>query len=275
VRRGVLYVLIVVASFVPAGHFLVRQHREDEAVRAYVAARGLGGAPATRGTALAVSNALRADFEVREERWTRLSLSDRPFLRQDTAWLLETKEGLCGEGTRVLVVILQEMGFDATRVSLYDRFLRSEHTLASVLIDGREVLVDSINSTDRVNAFLGTYDISVRDFPVTHYAEDIVDRMEAGTELARQQRLQDPAYQAFFEKFRLFSYEAVPASKLMSAAGLDWRVFNLRRPSPFVSRLAERPRAILALASAGAALGLHASIGVGLVVRRLRRRGRR
>jgi hypothetical protein len=275
VRRGVLYVLIAVASLVPAGHFLVRQHREDEAVRAYVAARGLRGAPATRGTALAVSNALRADFEVREERWTRLSLSDRPFLREDTAWLLETKEGLCGEGTRVLVVILQEMGFDATRVSLYDRFLRSEHTLASVFIGGREVFVDSINSTDRVNAFLGTNDISARDFPVTRYAENIVDRMETGAALVRSQRSLEPDYQAFFEKFRLFSYEAVPASKLASAAGLDWRVFNLQRPSPFVSRLAERPRAILALASAGAALGLHALIGVGLVVRRLRRRGRR
>jgi hypothetical protein len=275
VGRGVLYVLVVAASFVPAGHFLVRQHQEDEAVRAYVAARGLRGAPSTRDTALAVSNALRADFEVREERWTRLSLSDRPFLREDTAWLLEAKEGLCGEGTRVLVGILQEMGFDATRVSLYDRFLRSEHTLASVIVDGREVFVDSINSTDRVNAFLGAHDISTRDFPVTRYAEDIVDRMEAGAEIARQQRPQDPDHQAFFEKFRLFSYEAVPASKLASAAGLDWRVFNLRRPSPFVSRLAERPRAILALASAGAALLLHASIGVGLVVWRLLRRGRR
>jgi hypothetical protein len=267
--------LIVVASFVPAGHFLARQRQEDEVVRAFIASRGLQGTVATKERALAVSRALRADFDVREQRWKKLSLADRPFLRHDTAWLLETKEGLCGEGTRALVGILQEMGFDATRVSLYDRFLRSEHTLASVLIDGREVFVDSINSTDRVNTFLGTHDISTRDFPVTHYAEDIVDRMEAGAELARQQRSQDPDYQAFFEKFRLFSYEAVPASKLVSVAGLDWRVFNLRRPSPFVSRLAERPRAILALVSASAALGLHLSIGVGLVVRRLRRRGRR
>ncbi len=273
--RRALYVLIVVASFVPAGYFLARQRQEDEVVRAFIAARGLRGAPATQATALAVSAALRADFEVREQRWTRMSLADRPFLRHDTAWLLEVKEGLCGEGTRVLVVILQEMGFDATRVSLYDRFLRSEHTLASVLIDGREVFVDSINSTDRANSFLATHDISARDFPVTHYAEDIVDRMEAGAELARQQRSQEPDYQAFFDKFRLFSYEAVPASKLVSVAGLDWRVFNLRRPSPSVSWLAERPRAILALASGGAALGLHLLIGVGLAVRRLRRRGRR
>ena len=273
--RRAQYVLIVVASFVPAGHFLVRQRQEDQVVRAYVAARGLQGAPATRDTALAVSKALRADFEVREERWKRMGLSDRPFLRQDTAWLLETKEGLCGEGTRVLVSVLQEMGFDATRVSLYDRFLRSEHTLASVLLDGREVFVDSINSTDRVNAFLGTHDISAQDFPLTRYAEDIVDRMEAGAALARAQRSQEPDYQAFFEKFRLFSYEAVPASKLVSAAGLDWRVFNLRRPSPWVSWLAERPRAIHALASAGAALGLHALVVIGLVVRRLRRRVRK
>ena len=270
-----LYVSIVVASFLPSGYFVARQRQEDEAVLAFVAARGLQGAPRTKDTAMAVSRALRAEFEVREERWKKMRLSERPFLRHDTAWLLETKEGLCGEGTRVLVNLLQEMGFDATRVSLYDRFLRSEHTLASVLVDGREVFVDSINSTDNVNAFLGTNDISTRDFPLSHYAEDIVERMEAGAVLAHQQRSQEPDYQAFFGKFRLFSYEAVPASKLVSAAGLDWRVFNLRRPSPFVSRLAERPRAIQAWALAGAALCLHVSVGVGLLVRRLRRQGRR
>lgn len=267
-RPRLWWTLFCVLTFLPVLYPVVKQVRETAAVRAYLSSEGLLGAPVTWETAIAVSQALRADFEVREERWTRLDLSDRPFLRHDTKWLLDAREGLCGEGTRVLVNLLDELGFDATRISLFDRFLRSEHTLASVVIDGRERFIDSINSTPPVNAFLNANPISTADFPLTHYSEDLVERMALGDAVSNSGHPREADYPRFFEKFRLYSYEAIPASKLAARLAIDWRIFNLSRPGRLVSRLAEKPHAIEAVVLAAVALCLNGLVATALAIRR-------
>jgi hypothetical protein len=244
---------LVAASLVPAALFGVAQLREDADVDRYLRDRGLAGLPSTRETALRVSQAVRADFETDAGKWKSLDLARRPFLRHDTAFLLRAREGLCGEGTRVLVSLLARLGFDATRVTLYDAHLQAVHTLVSVRLGARELLVDSINTPEEMNAFLSRADLSTADFRLLHYTDDLLARLEFSRALAAQDTARtaappDSVRAAFFGYFRAYSYEALPVTKLLTRAGFDWRVFNLERPARVVSVLAERPRAIAATA---------------------------
>lgn len=265
--------LLLAASLVPAAYLLAQQWREDAAVRQYLQANDFVGRPLTKATAIAVSQAVRRDFVVDKGRWTRYRLKGRPLLRHDTLWLLEAREGLCGEGARVLVNLLNGLGFDATRLTLYDRYLRPSHTLASVVIDGRETFVDSINTSAEFNAFLNERDLSVADFSLLHYREDLEERMDLGRALqSRPAGDGDELKQRFFERFRLYSYEAVPGSKLLALVGMDFRVFNLTRPPAWTSRLAEKPYAIKALAALAGGLVFDALLLAG-VARARRRRG--
>ena len=68
--------------------------------------------------------------------WIEAANPERPFLRRGTEWLLRAREGWCGEGTRVMVNLLGRLGFDATRVTLYDAQLRAVHTLVSIRVGG-------------------------------------------------------------------------------------------------------------------------------------------
>lgn len=246
--RAIGFAAVLVVSFVPAALFGLAQLREDVALDHYLRQRGLAGLPVSAATALRVSQAVRADFEIDPARWKALDLARRPFLRHDTAWLLRAREGLCGEGTRVLVNLLGRLGFDATRVTLYDAHLQAVHTLVSVRLDGRERLVDSINTPEELNAFLARAAVSTEDFRLLHYTDDLLARLEFGRSLAaRDTAPVDSARTAFFGYFRAYSYEALPVTKLLTRAGLDWRVFNLERPARGLSALAEKPRAIAAL----------------------------
>lgn len=256
----------VIVAFLPSAYLTVMQHQEDVAVRAYLSARGLLGAPVTWNTAIRVSQALRADFEVREDQWRHFEPSNRPFLRHDSMWLLGVKEGLCGEGARVLVNLLDELGFDATRITLYDKYFRPEHTLASVVIDGRERFVDSINSTELENTFLNLNSVSTRDFQIVHYGEDTLERR--GAIDPRKQRSEGASEEWFFGNFHAYSYEAIPVSKLLAVVGLDSHVLILQRPCHRISQLAEKPRAIEALILAAAALCLHGVIAATVAIRR-------
>jgi hypothetical protein len=134
-------VLLTLAACLPTVYFLVLQWQEQQIMQRYLMSHGLHDAPITRETALRVSRAVRGDFVVDETAFENIDLVDQPFLRESTATLLQHREGLCGEGARVIVSLLHELGFDATRVVLFNDRLESAHALVSVQLDGGDFLV--------------------------------------------------------------------------------------------------------------------------------------
>ncbi len=239
--------LLLFGAFVfgalPASYFLLHQWQENRIVDAYLEEIGLSEAPVNRATAVAVSRAVRRDFNVDETRFDAIQYGSRPFLREDTEFLLTHREGLCGEGTRVIANLLQRLDFDATRVTLYNRELESAHTLVSVSLDGREILVDSINAMPEVTQTLETHDLSTADFNVLSYNDNLAERRRMAGNLHGY----DEATIDFFTKYWLYSYEALPYAKLLTTVGLDVRAFNFDRPSLWVSSLAEKPHLVHAI----------------------------
>ncbi len=271
--RKIALVAVLFASLLPAAGFALRQRGEDAAVDRYLRAHDLAGLPVTQATAVRVARTVRADFVCDRAKWKSLDYAHRPFLRHETAWLLAAREGLCGEGTRVIVSLLQRLGFDATRVTLYDRRLQGVHTLVSIRLGGREILVDSINSADSVTQLLDRGDTSTRDFRVAGYSGDVLDRDAMTRALAERDTADaDPLRARFFGAYRVYSYEALPMSKLLARAGLNWRVFNLSRPPAWMSVLAERPFAIMAVAALALAVVFDAVVLAWVVARRRARR---
>ncbi|MCC7487570.1 MAG: hypothetical protein IT529_21560 [Burkholderiales bacterium] len=238
--------LLATACAVLGLWFATQNIREGAAIRAYLSERSLSALPVSRASAIAVSDAVRADFLVDETRWRRLSMSRRPFLRHDTLTLLEAREGLCGEGTRVIVNLLLTLGFDATRVVLYDEQLQAVHALVSVVIDGKESLIDSINSPEGLNAILRANPIGVDSFDLVPYTGDILSARELKRRTGKH--VKDPRLAAFW----LYSYEAVPLTKLFNVLALNVRAFNHTRPYRWLSLLAEKPNLLLAISWASA-----------------------
>jgi hypothetical protein len=259
---------VVAASLLPAAAFGLLQLREGAAVDRYLRSRGVAGLPVNRATALQVSHAVRADFEVDPTKWKALDYGRRPFLRRDTESLLRVREGECGQGTRVLVNLLERLGFDATRLTLYDTHLQSAHTLVSIRLAEGELLVDSINTPAEMNAFLDRAGLSTQDFLLLHYTDDIESRHRFARELAaRDTGAVDSTRTAFFDRYRVYSYEALPLTKLLTRAGVDVRVFNLARPARWISSLAEKPRAILGVMCLALALAFDAALLLALRAR--------
>ena len=193
----------------------------------------------TRENAIKVSQFVRTNFNTDESTWKNLRMDQRPFLRNEVDELLRIKEGLCGEGARVLVVLLQRLGYDATRLTLYNRHLQSSHTLVSVMIGGKEEFVDSINTPSWLNSFLNENVINVSDFLLMHYSSNVLVRRAFAENLQRTAE-----NHKFFEEYKIYSYEAIPYSKLLTKIGLDVRVFNFSRPGKWISFLAESPKLI-------------------------------
>lgn len=242
--RSPLLALPVLLCFAPAAYFFCLQAHEHSAIDRYLEETGLHGAPLTRETAVRVSQAVRQNFLVDEERFEALNVGHQPFLRASTLELLEAREGLCGEGTRVIINLLTELGFDATRVVLFNRHLESSHTLVSVELDGREFFLDTINSMPEITRLLETEDVSSRHFHVLHYTDDLKERRQLAAE---QKTAHTEAMAPFFYHFWLYSYEALPYAKLLTTVGIDVRVFSFQRPFRFISSWAEKPNLIRGL----------------------------
>ena len=140
------------------------------------------------------------------------------------------------------------------------------------LIDGNEVFVDSINSPPELFRFLKTHDVSTNMFPIVHYSQDLRQR-RALSDRARETAFRESPH-AFRERWRrsyhFYSYESVPASKLLNLLGWDARVMNLSRPPRWLSGLAERPNLMLATGFTVAALC--GNIGVLAILAVVRRR---
>lgn len=241
---------IVLAS--PAFFYAYKQSGENSTLNRYLDEMNLSQEISDWEKAKLVSSKLREDFVIDESRFKHLDLSDRPFLRETSEELLEIREGLCGEGTRVLVNLLILSGLDATRISLYDRYLNSSHTLVSLQLDDGEYLIDSINTPEYTNNYINSNQINSESFQIVKYSDDVTKRMEDFRAFSDQNKntvvSDNPnktVEQRFYERFLYYSYEAIPYTKLAGALKLDTRVFNFDRPSIFFSSLAEKPYLIM------------------------------
>lgn len=242
-RKRTLLVLGVLALWiVPPLFFLAQQWREERLISAYLAENGLLDLPFSKASAVAVSSAVRRDFQNDESQFAFIDMNDRPFLRETAGDLLLHREGLCDAGTRVIVNLLTRLGYDATRLTLYNKNLESTHTLVSVVLGDREFLVDSIGSPPGVTELTVEKDIRTDMFNVLHYSDNSAER--------RQFRLSEVSdeEQLFFSEYWLYSYEALPFTKLLTKLGVDARIFNFDRPLRFLSVLAEKPNLLVATA---------------------------
>lgn len=251
-KKFYIYVLAVwILLLSPAVYYAVKQSGENSQLSSYLKSAQLNPESGAWQNAIKLSQKLRAEFVVDESSFKKLEMSNRPFLRESSAQLLTIKEGQCGEGTRVLVNLLLEAGYDATRVSLYDSFLNSSHTLVSLIDGGQEYFIDSINTQAVMNAYMNTHQINAKRFQVVKYQDDVTLRSAETAEFQRHSQLETPleseVESRFFNRFKYYSYEAVPLTKLMSLTGLDLRVLNFKRPPPFISSLAEKPNQIMAI----------------------------
>lgn len=243
-RKYALAVVLTWAlALIPSAHYAYRQLQENRIVDHYLNSRGLASLPVSKASAIRVSDQIRSDFNVKRSSFVALKMGDRPFLREDTRFLLTHKEGECGEGTRVIINLLSRLGFDATRITLYDRTLNPAHTLVSVVIDGSEYFVDSINSSVEWNGLLKTYDVSTLHFNVLPYEGNIITRTDSSKKAASLGTPESLA--GFLNHYWLYSYEAIPYSKLLSKARMSVRAFNLERPHRLVSLLAEKPNLLM------------------------------
>jgi len=178
-----------------------------------------------------------------------LDYSSQPFLRHSIGYLLTHREGLCGEGTRVLVGIFDKLGYDATRITLYDKYYMSSHTLVSVVLGGEEFFIDSINTRPESNSFLNENNISTKDFHIIdkYTKVRVQKKLRIQYQLERQDRI--GIREKFFDRFQIYSYEAFPYTKLIRKLGFDVQVFNYGRPPRFLSVLAEKPNLLRSLLS--------------------------
>ena len=230
-------------TLVPSIYFAYMQIQENRIIDHYLFSNNLTGLPINKETAVRVSDQVRSDFNIREKSFVALKVDKRPFLREDVGFLLTYKEGVCGEGARVIVNLLSRLGFDATRITLFNKKLQSAHTLVSVVLDRHEFFVDSINSSEAVNRLLKADDISSKDFDLLHYSDNYYKRREFAKRDHSGNRTEKS--RNIFSQYWIYSYEAIPYTKLLTKAGLDVRVFNFQRPNHWISVLAEKPNMIM------------------------------
>lgn len=242
-RFLIIFSVITFAALLPSIYYLVQQFREDAVVTDYLEQHEFDNLPISKSTAIAVARQVDAEFNVDPTTFKTLKMDDRPFLREDAKFLLTNKEGLCGEGARVIIRLLNQIGFDATRVTLYDRYMQFAHTVVSIRLNDQNFWIDTINSKDSLTSLFERENISEDNFKYLTYSSTINERLKR---IDEHQAI-DETYQ--FKKnmgeYFLYSFEAIPVTKLLSAVNIEKRVFNLRRPPHFVSVLAEKPNMIM------------------------------
>ena len=262
--RRVMLGLMIGVLYAPAVYYFIAQSREDALVREYLESSGLVGLSLGKQTAERIAAQVRRDFNTAEDTFTALDYESSPFLRHDTHFLLTHREGTCGQGTRVIINLLLAMGFeDVTRITLYDRYLNASHTLLAVRDGDRSYLVDSINTRPWFTAFLESHDVYVDQFPIMSHFDSMAMRRAWVDEIKAKEY--DEEWSRIFERFWTYSYEATPLSKILGSLGLRIQAFSLERPSPTISRLAERPSELLMLCSGALATFI---LTVGILLRR-------
>ncbi|MBE0515398.1 transglutaminase domain-containing protein [Sulfurimonas sp.] len=178
----------------------------------------------------AISDFVDNDFNKNQSTWKYTNLKNRPFLRQSAHELLTNKEGVCGEGARVMIRILQSLGYDATRLAFYSKKFGAAHALVSVYADGAEMVVDSINYPTELNQIIRKNSHSMSEIDLMYYGQRFIKK--SSHELT-------PFAKFFQEHYSTYSYEATPYSKLISALGFNKHIFNYDRPNKLLSYIVE------------------------------------
>ncbi len=235
-------------------YFAAKQVREERKVARYLKTHQfLPKEELSKSCAERVAASVRREFNTNRSTFVRIGKFREPFLRYDAALLLDVKEGVCGEGTRVIVCLLQKMGFDATRVTLYDQRLRRAHTLVSIFLEDREIFIDSIHSATKTTKVLKEHVISSRNFGFVSS-----ERQRPKTNPSVPTVAEDIGW--FLWVYRVYSYEAVPYMKLLGRLLPGVRMFNFRRPGKLIAIVAERPSLIRACLGVAVTVAVSSSI---------------
>jgi len=177
-----------------------------------------------------ISEYLNNDFNTDAKTWKHSNLLGRTFLRNSVMELLEIKEGVCGEGTRVMIRILQSLGYNASRIAFYDKRFGAAHALVSVIIKDTEIIVDTINYNKELHEILKNNKINMKQIDIIHYNDRFVELNKTNPS----------EFSNFFKKhYATYSYESIPYVKFASKLGADKHIFNFDRPNKYISYLAE------------------------------------
>jgi len=223
---GVVALFLIAIAMVQ----LIRHLQEERQVAFFLSQHSLLGASGSLERAIATSDLVRSEFNIDPKTWKFINKASEPSLSFSCADLLYWREGNCGKATRVLVKLLHYQGYDACRVDWHGRGFsnRASHTLVSVIINGEEYFVDTVNSPEGVNEFLKANKVNAKSFGLSYYKERskrIVGQIDTASIVNRL--------------FNVYSYESVPCTKLSSVLGLNMRILNFDRPGAFVGYLAE------------------------------------
>lgn len=222
--------LVVVFLLVMMIFQFVRHLREEQQVALFLNHHQLQGDSGSLERAIATSDLVRSVFNVDSKSWKFMNKASEPALDFSCADLLQWREGNCGKGTRVLVKLLHYQGYNACRITLQGRGFsnRASHTLVSVIINGEEYFIDSVNSIDEINQYLRNNQVNASSLGLTDYkdrSKKTVSQLDTASVVNRL--------------FIAYSYESIPYTKLFSMAGLNMRILNFDRPGAFVGYLAE------------------------------------
>lgn len=228
-----LYIILclIVLTVIWVAYFGVFECKERRAIKQFIQSHDLNKLEKCRASSNQVVELIRETFNSDYKTFKHLNIESRSFLRESTLELLRHKEGLCGEGTRVITKILLRLGYDATRITLFTRDLRSAHTLVSVKLDGNDFFADSINTMESAHKMISDSEFSIKDFSFIDYGQHSLTGGKGKEE----------GYKPLLEKYWLYSFEALPLTKLLQVLKFKIRVFNHHRPPVWLSYLAESP----------------------------------
>jgi hypothetical protein len=173
---GLLFFIFMFLSF---KNFFYH-YKEEQMISEYLKSHGIKFTqPLSKDLAVKVSEIVYKEFNTNPHTWKHFNLHKRPFLRNSVLELLTWKEGLCGEEARVVVKLLQKLGFDATRVQLYKLELgKTGHVVVSVKIKDREFFVDTINSSSWFHKIVRKADVGPYCYFIIHYKKRFAKRTE-------------------------------------------------------------------------------------------------
>ena len=226
---GVLFILV---NFV----FLWLHLTETRIINKFNKDHALVFSDQSKKNAVVFSDTIRANFETNVKKWTEISADygKMPFFRYSVVELLKVKETQCGGGARVLCRLLLESGYDATRVVLFTRnFGAMGHVIVSVVIQGKEYWIDTLNSPADLNELFEKYDINSYTVKIIPY------KQRYNPKYIDVKYSTDSVINKFQHNYIAYSYEALPFSKLLNSIGVDVYVLNLKRPPYVFSYLAE------------------------------------
>jgi hypothetical protein len=206
------------------------QFAEEKSVDDFLKNRKLTGSLGSLERAVATSDLVRAEFSKDPKDWKYVNNVKEPFLNHSCLDLMRWREGNCGKVTRVLVKLLYFQGYDVCRVTLHGRGFsnRASHTLVSVMINGEEYFIDSVNSPDDVNDYLRHHQVNATSFGISDYKNR-----------HHKMALSIDSSSVINHRYLGYSFESIPYTKLTNTMGFNMRVLNFDRPGRWGGYVAE------------------------------------